>query len=359
MNMRKGRCLNISVLGIALLLPAGAYAELPAVEEVPAPLEISAIQSAPVAASAPVETPSDVPPLQTGFIDASRDYMSDKFVGFANYIDEFFGNDRSFQESNKSVLQLDLGQIFEHGGSGNIALSYKAKFHLPGLQDRFYQYQKRLHVLLESNPDKNQNLTSSAVQPGKASLFREVSSPDTYGVALRYENDDDSLWRFSADSGLQLDNISIRPFLRSRASLGIPAGTMQLKLAESLFWFDTTGVGESTQLDADHPFSDTLMFRSSTGATWQLNSENFDLRQDFSLYQTLTGHSSLLYQTSVIGVSKPQTQVSEYVALLLYRQRLHRDWVFFEISPQLHYPHTNDFYPNAQLIFRLEVLFSK
>jgi hypothetical protein len=356
--MRAGRCLNISVLGIALLLPAGAYAAQPEVEGVPAPVEMPAIQSAPAAATAVVSPAAELP-SQPGFIDSSRDYVADKFVGFANYIDEFFGNDRSFQESNKSVLQFDLGQIFERGGRSNIALTYKAKFHLPGLQDRLYQYQKKLHVLLESNPDKNQNLTGGPVQPGKTSLFREVSSPDTYGAALRFENEDDSPWRFSADGGLKLDNISIRPFLRSRVSLGMQAGSMQLKLAESLFWFDSTGVGESTQLDADHPFSDTLMFRSSTGATWLLNTENFDLRQDFSLYQTLTGHSSLLYQTSAIGVSKPQTQVSEYVALLLYRQRIHRDWMFFEISPQLHYPRVADFQPNAQLILRLEVLFSK
>jgi hypothetical protein len=349
---------------MVLLLPLGAYAgELPAqpvsVEAASAPSAAIAIQSAPAPATSQVDVPSDESPLQPGLIDSSRDYVSDKFVSFARYIDDFFGSDRSFQENNKSVLQFDVGQIFERGGSSNIALSYKAKFHLPGLQDRLYQYQKKLHVLLESNPDKNQNLTGGPVQPGKASLFREVTSPDTYGAALRFENDDNSPWRFSADGGLKLDNISIRPFLRSRASFGMPTGSMQLKLAESLFWFDTTGVGESTQLDADHPFSDTLLFRASSGATWLLNTETFGLRQDFSLYQTLTGHSSLLYQASAIGTSKPQTQVSEYVALLLYRQRLHRDWVFFELSPQLHYPRTNDFYPNAQLIFRLEVLFSK
>jgi len=30
--------------------------------------------------------------------------------------------------------------------------------------------------------------------------------------------------------------------------------------------------------------------------------------------------------------------VKDYVALLFYRHRLHKEWLFFEISPQLHFP---------------------
>lgn len=346
--MRKCRCecLVCSLFGIVLLLPLPLLAEEPAAEGVPVALPAA-------------EPLAEGGAPQAGFIDAQRDYVSEKFVDFARHVDAFFGSERNFQESNKSVLQFDVGKLIEKGSSNNIALSYRAKFHFPAVQDRLKRYQKQLHLMLESNPDKSQNLTGASVQPGRTSLFREVTAPDTYGAALRFENADDSPWRFSADGGLKLDNIFLRPFVRSRAAYTMPLGVVQLNLAESVFWFDTTGLGESTQLDADHVVSEKLLFRASSGATWLHDRQNFDLRQDFSLYHTQNESASLLYQISAIGLSKPQTQVSEYVALLLYRQRVHRDWVFMEVSPQLHYPRATDFHLNAQLILRLELLFSK
>ncbi len=286
-------------------------------------------------------------------LDVPREYVSQKFVDFAGRVDGFFGNDLNYQESNKSVLQFDLTRLIEQGTGHNAVLSYRAKLHLPTAE-------KRLHLLLETNPDKNlPGATGTQVQQGKASIFREVTAPDSYSAALRFENAEDSPWRFSADTGIKLEGVSLQPFARSRGSFTEPVGPVQLRLAESLFWFNTVGAGENTQFDAEYFFSEPLLFRATSSATWLHDKQNFDLRQDLSLYQVLDEHASLLYQLSAIGVSKPQTEVSEYVALLLYRQRFLRDWMFVELSPQLHYPKVNDYRSVAQFVVRLEILFSK
>jgi len=39
-----------------------------------------------------------------------------------------------------------------------------------------------------------------------------------------------------------------------------------------------------------------------------------------------------------------------------YRYRLHKDWVFFEVTPQLTFPKIDDFKANAFLLLRLEML---
>jgi hypothetical protein len=44
------------------------------------------------------------------------------------------------------------------------------------------------------------------------------------------------------------------------------------------------------------------------------------------------------------------------VVLLLYRYRLHREWMFFELSPQLHFPKVNNFRISPMLSVRLEML---
>jgi len=124
-----------------------------------------------------------------------------------------------------------------------------------------------------------------------------------------------------------------------------------------VYWFNTLGVGETTQLDMERIVSDSILFRATTNATYLNDKKNFDLRQDFSFYHTLDDRTALLYQASAIGVSNPQLQVTDYVALLFYRYRMHKEWLFFELSPQLHFPREKNFKASPAISLRLAILF--
>lgn len=320
------------------------------------------------------ETPLIEEPPPSSFIDPildiPREYVSEKFVALASNVDAFFGSDRNYQESNKSVLQFDLTRVVQDAGSQKIVPAFRAKLHLPGLQHRLHSWQQSLHLLLETNPDKNLPGTGvgATTSQNRTSLFKEVATPDSYGAALRLENTDGSPWHLSADAGLKLvgandvlklNHTGLDPFVRARGRFTKPMGAVQLTLAESVFWYNTIGVGENTQFDVDYNFSKPLLFRATSSATWLHDKQYFDLRQDFSFFHTLDERHFLLYQVGVSGASQPQTDVSEYLALLLYRQRLRRDWIFLELSPQLHYLKVNNYQPDAQFVIRLEILFSK
>ncbi len=311
------------------------------------------------AVDVPLEQPEDLPP-KPSYIDFKRDYLSDKFADFASGIDSFFGTDRNFQETNKSVLQIDATQVTQEGNTPTIGLSFKAKFHLPNAQ-------KRLHLLLESNPDQNlpgQTL-GQQLQQQQTSLFREVSTPDSYGAALRFGNSEEDPLQLNVDGGLKADNgkefytYSIHPFARSSASYIYPMNLVQLKATESAFWFNSTGLGETTLLEIDHKITDKVLFRATSGITFLVNNEADTYHQDFAIFDTIDKEKSLLYQITANGVSRPASEFNEYVALVLYRRRVHQDWVFLEINPQLHYPKINNFQLNSELILRLEFMFSK
>lgn len=284
-------------------------------------------------------------------IDAPRDYLSGKLVSFASSIDRFFGDDRNYQESNKSVFQLDLTRVAGYGGDRKFVLSGRAKLNLPSTE-------KRLHLLLETDPE--QNITAEPT-PGQPVLRNQVAAPGSYAAAVRYEKEkvEERPWHFSADAGVKFQGIHIDPFTRARGSYSVPLDQWRLKAAESVYWFNTIGAGETTQLDLEHFLSEPVLFRASSNATWLNDKQNFDLRQDLSIYHTVSERTALLYQASAIGVSNPQYQVTEYVLSMLYRYRLHRDWIFFELSPQLHFPKTNNFQSSPMLSMRLEVLFDE
>jgi len=279
-------------------------------------------------------------------VDTTRDYVSQQFVGFVTGVDRFFGTERNFQETNQSVLQLDLSELMQTGGRRQQQLALRTKLRLPATE-------QRLHLLLESDPEKN---TGGANNTKLPQTLSQLVTPASYGVAVRYEKEQENVWHFSSDFGLKLP-LPVQPFARTRVSYATSLDDWRMKTTQSLFWFSRTGAGETTQLDIEHLLSESVLFRTTSTATWMHQLQRFDLRQDFSVYHTLDEKRALLYQISAIGVDRPQSLVNDYVLSLSYRQQLHRRWLFFEINPQLHYPHDRNYHLTPLLILRLEMLF--
>ena len=279
-------------------------------------------------------------------IDAPRDYLSGKFVGLISNIDRFFGGDRNFQETNDSVFQLYLTKVSGYTGDRRYVLSGRAKVDLPTTEKRF-------HLLLETNPEKN---VSGEPAQSQAELNDQVAAPESYAAALRFEKASAGLWHFSTDAGVKFKGITTNPFTRARGSYSIPIDQWRLKLTETAFWFNDIGAGESTLFEMERLLGEPLLFRSTTNATWLHEKQNFDLRQDFSIYHTLSDRAALLYQASAIGISNPQNHVTNYVALVSYRYRLHREWIYFELTPQIHFPRTENYRSKPMLVMRLEFL---
>jgi len=298
------------------------------------------------------QTPLPIPDIADealGLLDESRDYVSQRFVATINDIDRFFGSERNFQESNDSVLQLDVTRVSGYSGTRNLVLAGRANVHLPNTE-------RRLHLLIESDPDKN--ITTDA-RPGQAALMQTSKTPSSYAAAVRYEKPQDNRWLFSVDGGVKFQGLSSHLFARSRAAYTTRLIGWQVKFTETPFWFNNLGLGSSTQLDFDRTLSEPLLLRSSSYATWLNDKQNFDLRQDLSLFQAFNERTAVLYQASVIGASQPQFHSSDYVLMLQWRYRLHQKWMFVEVSPQMHYPQTRGYRPSPMLSLRLEMLFDK
>lgn len=328
---------------------AGWAAELPAETGVAA----SAVAETPASSSENNPDDSGVLPEVLDVLDTPRNYVSEKFVGFVSEVDRFFGGDRNFQETNQSVLQIEWLRLMEQGGNHKNVIAGRAKLTLPATE-------RHLHLLLETDADRQASRGQSQTQ-GQTVLVdpNAATTPESYSAALRFEKEreDQGPWYFSTDAGISFQGIRLpQPFARAHASYAIPLMDWRFKAMETGFWFNTTGVGETTQLDFDRLLSETVLFRASTSATWLNDPQRFDVRQDFSGFHTLENKRAVLYQASVVGTSQPQWQTSDYVLLMMYRQKIHRSWIYFDVSPQLHFPRANGYRTTPQLLLRLEML---
>jgi len=300
--------------------------------------------------------PQAQPPDHFTSMDAPRNYLSDKIAKLANSIDRFFGGDRHYQEGNQSVIQLSLARVAGYGGDQKFNFSAKVNMSLPKTEGR-------LRLLLETEPEQNivpDKYLTTATTPadGRAVLNNKVVVPGSAALAIRYATEEDNVWRFNVDGGLKFP-IPVKPFVRARGRYAASLGEWRMNAAESVYWFNTLGVGSTTLLDFERAISPQVLFRASSNATWLKDRNNVDLRQDMSVYHTLNDRAALLYQASVIGVSNPQLQPSDYVLLVFCRYRLHEKWLFLDLSPQLHFPIERNYKASPALSMRLEVQFDE
>lgn len=278
-------------------------------------------------------------------VDAERDYLSTQLIDFTTQVDHFFGDPRYFQEHNNSLIQLALNSTTAESGNQVTTFDGQAKLDLPAAQRRF-------QLVLESNPEKRTTTDGKGEQPASV---KDVTTPDHYSAALRFERKAEDVWHFSSDAGATVQ-FPLDPFVRLRGSYAVPVSDWRLKLSELVFWFGTIGLGETTQFDLEHILSPPVLFRATSTATCYEAPQHCDLRQDFSVFHTLDDRSAVVYQASVVGTDTPSLMDTNYILSMRYRYRLHKKWVFLDVAPQLFFPRTDNFHLNALLLLRLEVL---
>lgn len=273
-------------------------------------------------------------------LNGTRDTLSGGVTLFANWLDNFFGDDRIYEESQNSHLKLNLLHILEEGHQPRYEAQLQGKLTLPNTQ-------QRLKILFESDPEENGDSDNTVVQA--------VESQEQ-SLGLRYIQHTSDWLRAHTDVGVRFRS-GFDTFARFRLRGLFNLGKWQLRAAETLFWRDSIGPGETTRLDFERRFAKNYLFRATSKATWLDETRQFDMGQDFFLIHTLDKHSGIIYRTGLTAVSEPKTHTTGYILSLRYRQQIHRDWLFFEISPKVLYPEEEDFHTRHSLTFKLEVIF--
>jgi hypothetical protein len=80
----------------------------------------------------------------------------------------------------------------------------------------------------------------------------------------------------------------------------------------------------------------------------------------------LSKKGSVSYETGIVGITEPESLVTNYRLGMRYRRNIHRDWLFFEFIPEVTWPLElsenretiiTDRHSVISVIFRLEIHF--
>ena len=120
---------------------------------------------------------------------------------------------------------------------------------------------------------------------------------------------------------------------------------------------DNEELGERTSFDFQRPIGTREVFRSSSSVTYSETSKGVDLKQKLLLRHFFSETIAAGVSGEIAAHTRPSMVVDAYVVAFEYRQRIWRDWLYFDLNPQARFPFEADFEFTPFLGLSLEVIF--
>ena len=342
------------LLALLLAPPVTTHAE----EKPPAPdtisdAELNELEGDPLAADSPLEhAPGPADPCDRtmdtydyseSWYDSTHAVVNTVFCEPALWFDSFYGSDRVIAEAGGSYVRWRNDFIQVEGQGFKFSTNLNFSIELPRISHR---------LKLTFEGDQDQALQD--VLPGDS----EEQDTNTLGLRLDVKDTDRSKFNIS---------VSAKPRVRARYRYTYPATeTFLIRFTQEIQ--NEEGVnGARTRFDFEKTIQPNKLFRATTEGFVSEEFNGVDWSQAFSLFHRLSQKGSISYETSAVGITKPETLVTNYRLGFRYRRNIHRDWLFFEFTPDVTWPIElsenretiiTDRHSVFSIIFRLEIHFA-
>ncbi len=272
--------------------------------------------------------------------DEKHQQVGEYLVSAATWFDSFFDNSRSEAEVNKSTARLRLDAGWDKYEDFEFKPRVSLRLHLPGMDNRW-------NLILSARDDEDFDVDR---HPG-GSDRREDDANVT--AALQYFLLQSEKMNISTTAGLSYNYMYAG--LRYRGSYEY--GSWQGRLTSRFRYYTDDGFESINEYDLERQVSENLLFRTTLDADWYEEKSGLAHGIVFSLFQVLNSDRAILYDIGNSFQTSPSYQHVDIVFRSRYRQRFYRDWLIFEIAPQVSFPKEYNRNFNPGLIVRLEAEF--
>lgn len=341
------------LLCLWLLVPHLSLAEsvtVPEPEQEPVPDSIVECDDALEDCAAAVElfpTPK-LPEEQSffSFLDAPQLAMSRGLTDLTTVLDEFFADERVFYDKTGSYMRLTTDIIMSDMEDTQYSGDLKVKVRLPRTQEK-------LKLTLESNPEEQRD----ALDRTRDDTLRGVAEEKSYYAGIEATLGREDKWRIKPSIGLKFSS-PIDIFFRWRADRDYRHERWLFRPSQTFITFKEKGFISDSQLDIDYQATENVVLRSSSFIRYTDENDYYEPSQVFSILHKLSERRAISYQVGVYGISEDtSTYATDYLALVRYRQNIHKDYLFLELIPEIRYQRENDFQPEHYFTLRLELVF--
>ncbi|MFT6123555.1 MAG: hypothetical protein ACJAWS_002888 [Oleiphilaceae bacterium] len=284
----------------------------------------------------------------------SADWLIDKRNQWSSVIgntgtelDLFFSGEDIGYKANASFLRIGLESKYSKQGDLIFEPVFKFKLDLPTVK-------KRLKLVVESSLPEQETLgemhIDSSLQDEDLSLsattgaFQYIFSTakslkKTMSIGIRLNREPNPFWRMRMKREWRLEH------------------DWSFKALQGFYYFHDDSWGETTQFTFEKPIH-SYFFAAKSEARWRHNERLMEYAQILSITKKLSAIRAIKNELGLLAENQPNVVVTDYYFKTTYRRLLYKDWLFYEVTPELLFPREDSFKANSSILMRIEMKFS-
>jgi hypothetical protein len=293
----------------------------------------------------PLEDQEEQEQAENHVIDYIHRALSAGVSNTAGAVDGFFDDERHAAEENRTRLKLRF-DVFVEKGEG---VEFKPRVNLSLAIPRT---NKRLKLLVSGNPPDEDDDEEGGAAPA-------VDEDENLELAVAYTPVQTISTNFSWRTGLKFSSLVpdwwFGPRWRGYAK-GEVWGT---RLTQTFRWRTDDGFESISTLDFERDVAENFFYRTTLKGKWNQDKEDYRYEISPKLFQRLDPKRVLKYEYITKFNSTNDHQWDNFIFRVTCRQRIWRKWLFFEISPQVSFPESEDYDFTPGITFRIETFIGK
>ena len=273
-------------------------------------------------------------------LDRQKDAIDGQVLRASQWVDSFFSNSNYEAESANTLVRIrpELNYTKEDGTGARLKL--RIKLNLPN-------FTRKTSLVIGSD---------DAVDSFGDSVDDASQDPV---IGLQFFGRRTKKWVTSLSVGVKFDEFAgyIGPRVRYLAPMGKRKSfyfTQVVRYQTNSYW------NTISRMDFNFLIGERFFFRQTFDGRWRgekSDEEGFRTRVSSVLTQQLQSGAGLQYDFTTLFHTRPETHVDSYTLALRYRKRTRREWLYYEIIPQVSFDHEFDYAFNPGIRLRVEFFF--
>ncbi|MGD9020534.1 MAG: hypothetical protein PVF46_01960 [Lysobacterales bacterium] len=258
----------------------------------------------------------------------------------AQWVDSFFSDPDYVAEAASSQFRFRPEIYYRKEQGTDLRANMALKLHLPNLN-------RKVSLVIGSSPDDT-GFGDSAEEDAEESV-----------IGLQFFGKMRKRWHTSLSAGLTFDEFAAYIGPRGRYWKNFNERT-SLRFSQAVRWQTNNYWQILSRLDINHTLPGGYMFRQTFDGRWRAeksDKEGYRTRISSILTRYLSSSAGLQYDFTTIIHTRPDTHVDRYTLAVRYRMRSSRDWLYYEIAPQVSFEDEFDYAANPGIRLRLEFFY--
>lgn len=303
-----------------------------------------------MAAEVEVEDDTDLPEWAIEKIAPMHDSLSDWVTHNSRNIDSFFGSEESMHVENDSFLRLSQELDWNDTDGFDAETGVRFRLDLPTSKER-------LRFIIESDPEETEGTLAEQASNRLSNDQRGLGST-ILGLSKLSKKDKREAWNLRAGAGVKV-RWPPDPYVRFTGErLWDLNSPWQLESYNRASWFNEDGYSIRSKWDVGRPLDENHHLRFITNFQWQEEeADTLEYSEGVEINQLLGPRSVMRYAAVVVGRSASAPRLHDYYFYTQYRRNLHRNILFVDLIPELHFPRDQDYDPEFSVTLRFEMMF--